>query len=332
VEQTIPAISIKGLIAGLERVGVSRAELLANAGDEVAGLEDAYGSVANSLFGQLWARAFEITGDPLIASRAGFAVPMDAFGLLDHIARNAPTVAAALTLLGEYFRLVATNMSLTAPAANRETVQVRNDPPEPGQRTAEEWSLAIVYARFRTLVPGFTAECVWLPSAPDELLQAYSELWEVPVANGGADTQLILPTGSLKMPIPGADIGLSATLSQTADRIDVRGSARTLRALVESRLDVLLGVHPVSIETVAHDMGVSTRTLQRRLLAERLSFRTVLDDYRRARALLAMREGHTSVAELAFSLGYEEQSSFTRAFRRWTGRAPSELARGNHQS
>lgn len=77
---------------------------------------------------------------------------------------------------------------------------------------------------------------------------------------------------------------------------------------------------PPRIYTVAHTLGMSTRTLSRRLEAEGTSFGAVLDDYRRVLALdLLGSGGGTSVARAAYLLGYRSENSFRRAFRGWTG-------------
>jgi AraC-like DNA-binding protein len=82
-----------------------------------------------------------------------------------------------------------------------------------------------------------------------------------------------------------------------------------------------------SLDQVARELGTSRRSLQRRLADENLTYAQVLDDVRStmARAYLAQRE--LSIAEVGYLLGFSEQSSFTRAFRRWTGVSPAEFRR-----
>jgi AraC-like DNA-binding protein len=79
-----------------------------------------------------------------------------------------------------------------------------------------------------------------------------------------------------------------------------------------------------SLETVARDLHVSARTLQRQLDAYGLSFHELLDEVRRAEALRCLSETDDGVEQIALRLGYNDASSFRRAFRRWTGLAPSE--------
>jgi AraC-like DNA-binding protein len=69
----------------------------------------------------------------------------------------------------------------------------------------------------------------------------------------------------------------------------------------------------------------STSTLQRRLRQEGTSYQSLLDEIRRELALDYLRDGKHSIADVAFLLGFSDQSNFTRAFRRWTGTTPRQV-------
>ena len=70
-------------------------------------------------------------------------------------------------------------------------------------------------------------------------------------------------------------------------------------------------------------LGLSERTLARRLEAQGYTFNSMLDEVRRELALAAVRESGLSLAEIALSLGFAEASTFYRAFHRWTGMPPA---------
>ena len=77
----------------------------------------------------------------------------------------------------------------------------------------------------------------------------------------------------------------------------------------------------LSIDVLAKILHISERTLQRRLTAEGTSFRHLVDEVRRSRAL-AMLEGGSNAGDLSVVLGYADETAFYRAFRRWTGATP----------
>ena len=77
-----------------------------------------------------------------------------------------------------------------------------------------------------------------------------------------------------------------------------------------------------TLEHVADSLRMPPRSLQRRLQAEGLSFRDLLDEWRRARALSLVTNTRLPLSEVSEALGYSEQSVFTQAFRRWYGGTP----------
>jgi AraC-like DNA-binding protein len=80
----------------------------------------------------------------------------------------------------------------------------------------------------------------------------------------------------------------------------------------------------ITIEVAADRLGLSTRTLQRRLLERGRTFEAVIDDVRRRVALTQLDQTTQPITEIAMSLGYSDAAHFTRAFRRWMGVSPSE--------
>ncbi|MDF2152812.1 helix-turn-helix transcriptional regulator [Vibrio sp. CAU 1672] len=80
----------------------------------------------------------------------------------------------------------------------------------------------------------------------------------------------------------------------------------------------------VSVQKVAQIMLTSPRTLNRRLAEANTSFKTILNNYRLQKALHLLGNPQNNMTEIAFQLGFSELSSFSRAFKRWTGEAPSK--------
>jgi AraC-like DNA-binding protein len=81
------------------------------------------------------------------------------------------------------------------------------------------------------------------------------------------------------------------------------------------------------IDLVADALGISVRTLQRRLADAGASFKALLDRSRLAAAIHLLRHTDARAVDIALDLGYSEQAHFNRAFRRWMGRPPREYRR-----
>ncbi len=90
-----------------------------------------------------------------------------------------------------------------------------------------------------------------------------------------------------------------------------------IRAVFAARLDF------PPITAVAKQLGMSTRTLKRRLADHDTTFSALRDEQRLQRALLLLDNRELSIGEVAMGLGYSELSNFTRAFRKWTGMTPA---------
>ena len=78
-----------------------------------------------------------------------------------------------------------------------------------------------------------------------------------------------------------------------------------------------------NIKTVASELGMSERTLQRRLTDEGTSFKSLLTQVRHEQALEFLADPSLDIKEVAFLIGFEDQNSFYRAFRLWEGNTPS---------
>ena len=97
-------------------------------------------------------------------------------------------------------------------------------------------------------------------------------------------------------------------------------SARTRSVLLEC-----LPSGDASLGGAARRLGVSTRTLQRRLASEGVSFRQIIQEVREHLARHYLRNTALTFGEVAFLLGFDEPPSFFRAFREWTGRTPQSV-------
>jgi AraC-like DNA-binding protein len=83
-------------------------------------------------------------------------------------------------------------------------------------------------------------------------------------------------------------------------------------------------IEPPYIGKAASKIGVNVRTLQRRLASENLTFRHIVERVRFTAASAWLPQPEMSVTEIAFDLGYQDVSHFSRAFRRWSGKSPRQ--------
>jgi AraC-like DNA-binding protein len=123
-----------------------------------------------------------------------------------------------------------------------------------------------------------------------------------------------LPTGNTELALAAEKIAADYLVRHACDDIP----ARVRRALID-----LLPSGRFSRQAVASTLAMSGRTLQRRLVDQDLSFAGLVEAVRQELARDYLRDSRHSIHEIAFLLGFTELASFSRAFRRWTGVAPS---------
>ena len=136
--------------------------------------------------------------------------------------------------------------------------------------------------------------------------------------------EVIYPGSLAQTPCANADPYLNALLERYCEQalVDRRKTSSTWQLKVENALGPLLPHGQASIGTIASELGVSRRTLARRLASEGLTFRKVLDRLRYDLAKRYLREEELPISEIAWLLGYREASALNHAFKRWSGTAP----------
>jgi len=128
----------------------------------------------------------------------------------------------------------------------------------------------------------------------------------------------------LALPLPAADTGMYPLLQQHAERL-LRARAQAsggIVAQVHAAIVRTLAREPARLAGIAAELDLSARTLQRKLADAGATFQQVLDAARYALAMDYLRQDGLSLVDIAFLLGFQEQSAFTHAFREWSGMNP----------
>ena len=164
--------------------------------------------------------------------------------------------------------------------------------------------------RFRHAAPGDTTP--------------FTAFFGCPVRFTAGENALLFSAALLAQPLVQADAELNLAMCAEARKaIARRGNETGIATQVRELLVPLMPKCEATLKYVAAGMGITPRTLQRRLAGVNLSFQEVLDDTRRELAKVYLRDPALSALDVALLLGYAEQSSFTRAFRSWYGTTPS---------
>jgi AraC-like DNA-binding protein len=144
----------------------------------------------------------------------------------------------------------------------------------------------------------------------------------------GADTdEIALNSNARELPVTHADPYLNNLLLKFCEAAltDRRGNVSQLRTRVENAISSLLPHGKVVVDDVARSLGMSKRTLARRLSDEGLNFTEILQQLRRDLAVRYLDDRNLHVSKIAWLLGFSEVSAFTHACKRWTGETPSQI-------
>jgi AraC-like DNA-binding protein len=157
----------------------------------------------------------------------------------------------------------------------------------------------------------------------------YRAFFGSPVIFDDARTCIVLRRSDLDRPILSADEELATVLDGVANRnLDRRMEGR-FAVRVRDLLIAQLPHHAASKAEIARALNITERTLLRRLKSEGTTYAGVVQQLREQLALQYLQRGNITNSEIACMLGFSDEGTFSRSFKRWTGRRPSAVARSN---
>lgn len=166
------------------------------------------------------------------------------------------------------------------------------------------------------------------PEPPAAERAAYESFFGCPVMFGAPHAGLLFPRAWLDLPLRSADPALRGIMeTHAAQLLADFPSGMNLANEVRSAVYRQLSAGDPDVETIAAVLQMTPRVLQSRLRKANLTFSDLVDDVRRSLAAVLVADERLSLVNVAMLLGFAEQSSFTRAFRRWYGVAPGEYRR-----
>lgn len=325
-----PTVCVKALrppfFTAAARTGQPIPDLCAALGVPHALLSDLGARVPHATVVRVWDALAARCDDPGFGLGAAVLIGAPRLDLVDHVIDHAPTLRAFTESFLRYQRLFHDANDAQAVEEGEELLlRHRFAGDLPRSRHFVEFIMGMWVARVRPRVrPGTARVCLRGPPAVD---RARYEAALGPAIDFGAPFDgIVLPRAALDEPLaagdPAAAEAFAATLDQELCRLQAGSFPDTVRAQVIALMRAG-SADAFDLAAVARRLKVSTRTLQRRLLAEGQSFRAVIDAARREVALSELGRGASTVTDLAFLLGFSEHSAFSRAFRRWTGKSPA---------
>jgi AraC-like DNA-binding protein len=328
---TVLSVNCRVLLQACRQAGLDTQALLASVGLEPGPIEDPDGRVPPERVAALWEAAEEATGDPHLALRAVRSVAPGDYRVIEYLMQSAPTVGAGLSKIGEYFAWIDTSVEL--PIVERDelfgcSIDI-HAPPSFVPLRAVEFTFGTCLRKLQSVASEpLRPARIDIATAPPADRRPLEAFFDCPLEFGAEDNRLLFERATWNVPLRTGDPILLGMLEKRAKelvqelRTDSELQARVRKLLIEG------GPMP-SVAEVAKRLGMSARTLQRRLGEEGATFAALIDDARATLARSLADDPKIALLEIAFLLGFSDQSSFTRSFKRWTGQTPAAYRHGS---
>lgn len=280
--------------------------------------------------------AVAVSGDASYALRLGASRDIRDRGILGFIGLNSPTLMEAINNLLRYRKVSGQNDEFEVERTGTQvTVRFRevNAALRPLRNHSDYLAGSMVrIARDlvrKRIVPVRMEFCHARPEQP----VAYAEILDCPVEFEATWDALIFAEETTRLPIDAADDKLLRVLKSAGDRIVGSPNEKVdLVRDVEQFIVDNLHKGSVTLDNMAKALGLTSKTLERRLAAREKTFAGLLDDVRHRTARHFLEETDLRIFQIAYMVGYTEAAVLVRAVKRWTGLTPLEYRRAHNKA
>jgi AraC-like DNA-binding protein len=315
---TLPSSHFRSFLQTMERLGYDAGSLREAAGVTPDLVDDPDARVSCEAYGAAVAaaqRARPIANLPL---RLALDTAIGDYPLLDYVVVTSDTVGAGVAALARYCNLVSMGLGFD--------LHEEEDPVRvvmTGPTISVELTALLAVRHLRAEADGsLDVTALSFTHALDDAAEI-EETLGVPVRGNAPWSGFAIARESWKLPLRRRDPVLRQLLVQQANDETSRapaGDGFVLR--VRRALERRVVGGDARVGSIARELAVSVRSLQRRLAADGVSYGDLLDSVRREAAERYLRDPRLAAAEVGYLLGYSEAAAFHRAFRRWTGTTP----------
>ncbi|MFN0247597.1 MAG: AraC family transcriptional regulator [Kofleriaceae bacterium] len=281
------------------------------------------GPVADALIN---AAADEL-GDPAIGLTVARHLVPGILGPIDYALLTAATWGEALQRAAQFYAVVSDRVAMSLEPHGDEVHAVqRRISLDMNNRHWIEVTFGVLTQRGRQLIGSeFRLRGVTFVHPAPSTTVRHQEVFAAPVLFEQTVDRLIFDKALLDAPLRTRVATLAETVeSQLSELVPAAMDPAMIR--VRAALVRAIDDATATLDAVARQLGVSPRSLQRLLQDHGSSFKQLLDELRRDRALALLREGKHTVAEVGAKVGFADVTGFIRAFRRWTGKTPGQAS------
>jgi AraC-like DNA-binding protein len=334
-ERVYPAQKVVVLLDALTREGIAASRALTAVGLTVQEISDPATRVSLTQVIACCRDAIRLSPDPMFPYRTGLHFHMSTYGMYGFAMLSSMDFRQTMRFAERYHQLAAPLIDMAFGEEDGRAVWTLTPKAHP---LMDPWLYRRVVEMYFGIHTSLHRDIMGQDFAPSELRVTFAAPSD-PAAYAGAlgasvqfcqpRNQLLFDAGWLdRRPNLGNALTYAAVLEvcdRFVDELQRRaGVVGTVRHLLLTNL-----MRNLSLEDVARDLGMSVRTLRRRLAEQGASYRQLTDELRRDVAINYLRETDMTVEDIAYALGFSDAANFRQAFRRWTSATPHRFRMAN---
>jgi AraC-like DNA-binding protein len=275
----------------------------------------------------LWREADKLCGDPLLGLKVGQRFDLARLDALGYACMSCKTLGEGYELTTRYYRLVESTVDLKVDQNDSSFVLRFIDKiGDKAPTLYNEYVAAAVFAGgCRAAGKRIPLNRVLLPHVDSQNQKSLQEYFGCPIEFGASEIAIEFPSEVYQIPMAQPDPAFKKMMEiEIARLLAYAPVSNPLLGQIQAFISVNLSHPNLSLDWLSLQLGMSGRTLDRRLRENGVTYTQLLDSVRSSVAKVLIQEARFSMSEIAFQLGFSELSVFTRSFKKWTGQSPSE--------
>ncbi|NWB31778.1 AraC family transcriptional regulator [Pseudomonas gingeri] len=315
----------------LDALGLDSAALCREAGLDPQLMDDPNARYPLSATTRLWQLAVTASGDPAIGLRVSRFVSPTTFHALGYALVASGSLREVFERIVRYHQVVSDALELELSREGecyRFRLQVPKDSPAPAPEAIDAFAAIYVRTCRNRLGREYAPLAVHLRRPEPADPKPWHTVFRAPVFFAAEEDRLEFACADFDSHLDDANPELAehneAVLNRTLAQLKPLTWERKVRQAIEAQLPE----GEPSAERIAQALHLSLRSLQRHLADEGCRYDTLLNECRENLALLHLRDPQCSLSEVSYLLGFADTSSFSRAFKRWTGITPGQFRDG----
>ncbi len=331
-----PTQSMLGLaaLAGeLAAEGVSVKDLFARTGVQPFQLEDPHARISRRQRLAIYRNAVSLAKRTDIGLLAGTRQRISDYGIYGYAMVSSSTFGEALKFSVEHITMAGSTVLQISFRVEGETAILRSHGTQSLGKllpfVAEFWRSSMTALFNRVLEAPFPTTRMLFPFPAPVHWRNYERMFNCPIDFDAGSMEWHFRADALGQRLPNANPITAQVCQQFCDVVMAErpGESDIVRRIRSACLNSSKRFPPA--EEIAEQLGLSLRTLHRRLADEGLSYQSVIDNMRRSLATEFLENTHLMIDEVAARVGFADATSFRRAFRKWTGHSPTHCRRAN---